>query len=93
MPIWAVNRTFASPLDITTRHVNVWVVVNSDSAAELGRCEFTGPELGQQWFDRFLVAFPDDTPIVKAAWNQTWSRRIFFQTSSPKSETVLREVS
>ena len=24
-----------------------------------------GPEIGQQWFDEFLVAFPDDTPIVK----------------------------
>lgn len=24
-----------------------------------------GPEIGQQWFDKFLVTFPDDTPIVK----------------------------
>ena len=27
-----------------------------------------GPEIGQQWFDEFLVAFPDDTSIVKVGF-------------------------
>ena len=40
-------------------------------------CTFAppGPEIGQQWFDEFLVAFPDDTPIVKvqSIWGMTTS--------------------
>ncbi|CAK9077190.1 Uncharacterized protein SCF082_LOCUS37072, partial [Durusdinium trenchii] len=52
---------------------------------------FPGPELGQQWFDRFLVAFPDDTPIVKVQvkpqlGNGTgWVSR---RCSSPRFETL-----
>ena len=41
----------------------LWVVVFGRSAIVVVA---TGPDIGQQWFDSFLVAFPDDTPIVKA---------------------------
>lgn len=52
---------------------------------------FPGPEIGQQWFDEFLVAFPDDTSIVKVRVKQhesngtAWISR---RCSSPRFETL-----
>ncbi|CAJ1355267.1 unnamed protein product [Effrenium voratum] len=50
---------------------------------------FPGPELGQQWFGDFLVAFPDDTPIAKvrirAASNRTSPAR---RCGSPRFEAL-----
>jgi len=53
---------------------------------------FPGPEIGQQWFDKFLVTFPDDTPIVKVGVKQhesngtnAWIAR---RCSSPRFETL-----